>query len=298
MYQSIKSPVNCNHCGARLSCGIAEWHFVCSSCGLEQSTLIRKINETSVMDESARAAALKPLRQKNFTTLLEWLSKVAPFPSPERPRLLEVGCAHGWFIDQAKTVYDVQGIEPDEAIANEAGIKHVHVRRGFFPDVLDDNDNFELIVFNDVLEHIPDTSSILAHCHKHLTESGYVVINAPSSEGIFYRVSKWLARIGFPKTFERMWQVGLPSPHLYYFNTKVIAGFAEANGLVLQNVTALPSVTSDGLTQRILYASPSSLLKAKLLALTIKGLMPLINMAKPDIQVWLLKKSSRQKKIN
>lgn len=275
-----------------MAAGLEKWHFVCGHCGLEKSTLTPKINESNPMNEPERATALRTLRQQNFTTLLTWLARQYPAGFPPRPRMLEVGCAHGWFMEQAQATHDVLGIEPDAAIFRETRAKGLPVRHGFFPDALADDDMFDVIVFNDVLEHIPDAPSMLAHCRKHLTDNGHVVINAPSSEGIFYRTSKWMARLGLPQSFGRMWQLDLPSPHLYYFNTRTISDCARNTGFSLQGVTALPSITTEGLTERISYAGQTSALKTRLMALCITALMPLVRISRPDIEVWLLRKSS------
>jgi SAM-dependent methyltransferase len=204
--------------------------------------------------------------------------------------MLEVGCAHGWFMEQAQTQYHVQGIEPDTAIAALAAAKGFEVRPGFFPDALTDAEDFDVIIFNDVLEHIPDVRAVLTHCHAHLATGGHVVINAPDSHGFFYHASKWLACLGRIRSFERMWQVGLPSPHLYYFDTRSVARLAQLTGFTLEKSLALPAILTQGLEQRIHYAGGNSRIKARLLAGCIRALMPLIAVSNPDIRVWLLKK--------
>lgn len=280
--------MQCNLCGSTMESGLAPWHAWCRCCHLERSTLSPDINGINIMDESERETALHALRTQNFSTLLAWLARECP-PASSR-RMLEVGCAHGWFMEQARTRYHVQGIEPDTAIAALAVAKGLDVRQGFFPNALTEDEVFDVIVFNDVLEHIPDVRTVLAHCHAHLTTGGHVVINAPDSRGCFYRASKWLARFGRFQSFERMWQVGLPSPHLYYFDTRSVARLAEVSGFTLENSMALPAILTQGLAQRIHYAGGISKFKARLLSGCITVSMPLIKVLSPDIRVWLLKK--------
>jgi len=280
--------MQCDLCGSAMEFGLTRWHTRCRCCHLERSSLSPDINGLNVMDESERAAALHALRIQNFSTLLAWLARECP-PTPSS-RMLEVGCAHGWFMEQARTQYCVQGIEPDTTIANQAMAKGLDVRQGFFPSALAEGEVFDIIVFNDVLEHIPDVRAVLAHCHAHLTAGGHVVINAPDSRGCFYRASKWLARLGRLRSFERMWQLGLPSPHLYYFNTRAIAKLAQATGFTLEKSIVLPAILTRGLARRIHYAGGMSEHKAYFLAGCIRILMPLIKISGHDIRVWLLKK--------
>ena len=280
--------MQCDLCGSAMKSGLACWHTWCPCCYLERSTLSPDINGINVMDESERTTALHALRTQNFSTLLTWLARECPPVSSSR--MLEVGCAHGWFMEQAQAQYHVQGIEPDMAIAALAITKGLEVRQGFFPDALTEGEVFDVIVFNDVLEHIPDVRTVLTHCHTHLAAGGHVVINAPDSRGFFYRASKWLVRLGHRQSFERMWQVGLPSPHLYYFTTRSVAKLAQVTGFTLEKSIALPAILTQDIEQRIHYAGANSRIKAHLLAGCIRALIPLIRISNPDIRVWLLKK--------
>jgi len=92
------------------------------------------------------------------------------------------------------------------------------VRRGFFPQVIQPHERFDIIVFNDVFEHLPDVLETLEACRVHLNDEGLLVLNLPNSKGLIYNISKILKKLGLTYFFERMWQKNLPSPHLHYFN--------------------------------------------------------------------------------
>ncbi len=289
--QTPETP-QCDLCKTAMRQGRTAWHFICRQCGLEKTTLIPQINEIQTINETQRAQALQNLRTHNFATLLSWLGQQCANqrPAGQRPTLLEVGCAHGWFLQQAQANYAAQGIEADHAMAQQTRAKGMAVRSGLFPHILKADERFDLIVFNDVLEHIPHVSSVLQHCHQHLNPGGYVVINAPDSEGIFYRLSKWLTYLGLDASFKRMWQWGLPSPHLYYFNTATLKKIATANHFSMHSTMPLPSITLDGLIERIQYTGNHSKIKSWIIFYLIKTFLPWLQAAKPDIRVWLLKK--------
>ena len=284
------SAMQCDLCGTKMTSGLRNWHWTCRTCGLERSSLKPHINDANLMDESERASALHDLREQNFATLLTWLYRQYPPDFPRMPRLLEVGCAHGWFMEQAQLGHHVLGIEPDIAIAAMAAAKGLNVRQGFFPEALDEDDVFDTIVFNDVLEHIPDVRAVMSLCHARLTSGGYLVINAPNNSGIFYRAAKWLTRLGRSQSFDRMWQLGLPSPHLYYFNTRAVDQLAQITGFVMQSSCHLPAIQTQGLVERIHYTGGTSKFKARAMATCIAALMPIVSASSPDIRVWLLKK--------
>jgi SAM-dependent methyltransferase len=203
-------------------------------------------------------------------------------------RVLDVGCAHGWFLEQAQGNYDASGIEPDRDVAKATAARGLHVREGFFPDVLDTDECYDVIVFNDVLEHIPDINATLQACMRHLVPGGLLVINAPNRLGAIYRLSKKLLRLGRSGTFDRMWQFGFPSPHVHYLDTNAILALAERHGFTLLASERLPSVSISGLYSRIRYSKDVSQLKASLLTLAVAAAIPILTVLPPDIKVWFL----------
>ncbi|MDB5882119.1 MAG: methyltransferase domain protein [Ramlibacter sp.] len=275
-----------------MSARLENWHFACAACGLERSTLSPRINELDSIDERAREAALRPIRDHNFQVLVQWLngrlrSRVG---GAAKPKLLDVGCAHGWFLKTAAVDYDVLGLEPDARIAEAAQGRNLPVRKGYFPAALDAAEQFDVIVFNDVLEHIPEVKNVLRACAARLRRDGVVVVNAPDRRGLFYRLSKLLAKAGQPGAFHRMWQVDLPSPHLYYFDTASMNRIAEASGFRVVAERPLTSIVAKGLYSRVHYAGTPSRFRSAVTAAGILALIPLLKLFPSDITVWALEK--------
>ena len=250
----------CEACSSNMDSGLSYWHFVCPTCGLESSTLEPKINQLESLNETERENALRPIREHNFNLLVQWIKKLTTTNTTQKPKLLDVGSAHGWFLETAKSDFEVVGIEPDETVANGAIKKSLNVRKGYFPNVLAADEKFDVIVFNDVLEHIPNVKNIFTECSSHLIPNGILVINAPDKRGIFYRISKLLKKLGNSGSFNRMWQVGMPSPHLYYFDTNSINKIAAQAGFKLVEERALFSVVAKGLFDRINYAGGNKII--------------------------------------
>lgn len=282
----------CPACDATLVIGLRPWHLRCADCSYEGSSLEPHILEQvdgGDLDEASREKGLESLRQANFKRLLALLGGLVP-PGGAPPRLLEVGCAHGWFMDTASASFEVTGIEPDVAVATATRARGLAVRGGFFPDVLDAGDRFDIIVFNDVLEHIPDVNATLDACLHHLAPGGRIVVNAPSRRGFLYRVSKVLARLGLPGSFERMWQLGFPSPHVHYFDTDSLSRLATKAGFTLESRSQLPSVAVRGLYARVRYSREVPVAKALFLTVAVTLIAPLLAVLPPDIEVWILRR--------
>lgn len=255
--------MNCDVCGTSCVAGITSWHFVCPSCGTECSTFEPNINDssrTTVIDEAKRACGLKAVRTQSYRIIL---NSLATLSGVGRGRLLEIGSAHGWFLEAAaKSFKELVGIEPDDKIRTQSGSSRVNVRGGFFPNAVNLGEKFDVIVFNDVFEHIPRPLDVTRIVAAHLAPNGVVLISLPVSTGFLYRVAKRLARLGFARPFSRLWQEGYPSPHLYYFSPQGLTRLFASRGLSLEMTQHLHTIEIDGLWQRIRYGEGSWIMAA------------------------------------
>jgi SAM-dependent methyltransferase len=283
---------NCPVCGEPLRPGQRAWVLRCSRCGFLASTLSPSIGDptSSILREDARAEALRPLRDRNFSAILDRLAEHGARPGA---RLLEVGCAHGWFMDAAKARgYVVEGIEPDAAIAADPIARGHGVTHGFFPQDLASTDAFDVIVFNDVFEHLPDPAAALDACRERLAPDGLLVLNLPSSHGVFFRVAATLDRLGFAGPYRRMWQHGFPSPHLSYFSPSTLDRLAGAQGFDRVYQGALASIDTRGLWSRLRYGGTVSALKAAGTWAVVVLATPLLRVAPADIALHIYKPAS------
>lgn len=181
------------------------------------------------------------------------------------------------------------GIEPDVNVYNATAQRGLPVRNGFFPQVLSSSEKFDVIVFNDVFEHILDVADILNKCRSHLNPDGQLILNLPSSTGIFYRISKGLAGRGFKGFFERLWQKGLPSPHLHYFNTRNLSKLLQDNGFEVISTGSLTTLRAKGLFTRISYAGNHSLPIRLLIYILLIMVVPFLYLMPSDI-IYLISK--------
>jgi hypothetical protein len=156
---------------------------------------------------------------------------------------------------------------------------------------LNEAEKFDVIVFNDVLEHIPPVEDLLASCRKYLDDRGLLVVNLPSSDGILYRLAKSLHRMGASSFFDRLWQRGMPSPHVHYFNTSNLTSLLKNNGFDLECSGRLPSVRLNGLYARISYAGKRSVVERMALYAGIAGCLPLFDLLPSDIVYVIAKRS-------
>lgn len=286
--------MECMVCGKQMKKGLRKWHFICKNCKHESAKFKDEINDTSAnanLDEDLRLDALRPIRDSNFKQIVKTLREEGF--SFNTKTALDVGSAHGWFMEQLQVagIKKVKGIEPDKRIFSKFNKNTVN---GYFPGILSNKEKFDLISFNDVLEHIPDTRAALKGCYKHLNKNGLVVLNLPSSKGILYKISKLMHRLTFPSPFERLWQKGLPSPHVHYYKPKNLQRLAtELNFKVIYS-GKLQSVSRAGLKERIGYdASDKSILRRTKNFIVYAGLFivsPVFSVLPSDIQLVIIQK--------
>jgi SAM-dependent methyltransferase len=228
---------------------LAPWCFRCPACGTWGSNLSVDINgpQHRSLDEDLRETGLAAVREYNNAAIVDRLRQLG---APSGGRLLDVGSAHGWFLSAARSGgFAAEGIEPDEAVAKMAADRGP-VRVGFFPDLLDPDERFDVITFNDVLEHIPDVRAAVEQVHHFLAPNGLLSVNIPNSRGLVYRAAARMKRLGVGSVFERLWQVGLPSPHVWYFDEDGLTRLVESVQLRRVHAGRLKALTRDGLWER------------------------------------------------
>ena len=218
------------------------WLRACPDCGFLHSTL--------PAGAGTGVDGLETLRRKNFKTLLDKLSQIGPLSGKT---LLEVGCSTGLFLEEAqRSGINVMGLEPEKAKADIARTKNFTVIDGFFPDAVPAGKQYDMIIFNDVFEHLPDPVSALNACCEHLAPQGLLIINLPDSSGIIYRIARAFNNFGMSGPFERMWQKQFASPHITYFRANNLQKLVESKTpLKLVSSGKLDSMTAQGLKSRI-----------------------------------------------
>lgn len=249
------SRTSCVACGAAMIRRLEDWLLFCPVCGLWRSLLAGfdpAAADRGTLDESRRVAGLEDLRRENYERTLAVLRRLTPLAGK---RLLDVGCAYGWFLSSAKAAGMIPvGLEPDPAIAAAAAATargDLEVRVGSFPAAVPAGELFDLIVFNDVLEHLEDLDGALAGCRRMLRPEGLLVVSAPDSGGVLFRTAVALARCGQKELLHRLWQKDYPSPHLSFFNSGNLARLMRRHAFVARARRRLRSLRLRGMWSRL-----------------------------------------------
>ena len=283
----------CPVCDNTMSRQAIGWRYVCPGCRFERSdfavTAGGETGEEAPFDAERHKSAHETMRRRIYERVLDITANVRPL---ENTSVLDVGCSYGWFLDAARARgMQVQGLEPDPRSAAIAKGKGNTVVEGSFPESLADGTTFDVIVFNDVFEHLPDVQAAIDHCRRHLNEGGLLVLNLPSSKGLLYRIALWLDRFGFHGPLERLWLRPFPWPHLSYFSPDTLECLAARFSFIEVARDRLPSIEGRDLWNKLHIDTSASLIFRGAVWVGLLSLLPFMRLAPADIMVLIFRKT-------
>ena len=140
-------------------------------------------------------------------------------------RLVEVGCAYGYFLQEANAYFEVFGIELAADAATHCRQSGLQVFTGTADEAtLQRIGSADVFVLLDVIEHLPDPHQTLRLLTRHLNPGGIIVITTGDFGSPFARL------------FGRRWRLMTPPQHLWFFSSDSLRKIASSLGLRLEHV--------------------------------------------------------------
>ncbi len=145
---------------------------------------------------------------------------------PPGAKLLEIGCAYGFFLSEARVSYQVYGIEVSEHAAAFACSRGLDVACGVVSeDLLAGKGPFDVAVMLDVIEHLPRPDETIALLARHLRPGGRLLITTGDWNAA-------LSRLTGPA-----WRLLTPPQHLFYFTETSLTALLARCGFSVERCT-------------------------------------------------------------
>lgn len=162
-------------------------------------------------------------------------------------KLLDVGCALGDCLSEAKKMgwRDSEGIEVSSFAVSVARKKGLKVTQGTLESVKPKNESFDVVTYQDVIEHIKDPMLELSKVYKILKKKGVVFLVTPDVSGLWQKI------------LGSLWYHYKPREHIMYFSQKSLALALEKSGFTnIMTRRTYHVLSLEYILSRLKYYSP------------------------------------------
>jgi 2-polyprenyl-3-methyl-5-hydroxy-6-metoxy-1,4-benzoquinol methylase len=159
-------------------------------------------------------------------------------------RLLDVGCATGFLLDEARRRgWQTSGVEVSEFASEYARRESKHdVLSTTLRDASYPAEHFDAVVMDDVLEHLCDPEEELREVWRILKPGGVVLIHTPNIDSPWY------------KLMGKHWVHLRPGEHLYYFSPSTLGRLLERMGFRIERIRPSGKTTDlEYIARRVRY---------------------------------------------
>lgn len=159
---------------------------------------------------------------REFGSLIKYIRSVGP----RSGKLLELGSAYGFFLQQAKPYYDVHGVEiVAEAVEHCKKTGLLNVKHGVLDHAdIDALGKIDVAVMLDVIEHIDNLEETFAMLASALRPGGTMFVTTGDWSSLVARVTG------------RNWRLMAPPLHLWYLNPKGLELLGRRFGLEVLSI--------------------------------------------------------------
>jgi len=161
-------------------------------------------------------------RHRNWFMLLRNLLPI-PF---SKGRMLEIGCATGEYLAHCRELgWDVRGVEISKlACKRGKEVFNLDIFNGELEQAGFRDEEFDLILMNNLLEHVYSTKDLLKESYRVLKPHGLLIIGCPNIDSISFKIFK-----------DCFYGLSLPF-HLTHFSESTLRNYLESTGFSISKV--------------------------------------------------------------
>jgi SAM-dependent methyltransferase len=197
----------------------------CSGCGVGKTDLPAGFATESIYNEGyfqgeqadgySDYLGSENVLRAEFRTVVEDLRRAGA----SRGKLLELGCAYGFFLAEAAPHFEVQGIEVSEMAARFCRSRGLDVEQGILTDeYVDRRAPFDAVVMLDVVEHLAEPDVVMNLLHRAMEPGGRLMISTGDWESALSRI------------MGKNWRLMTPPQHTFFFSPRTMSAMLARVG--------------------------------------------------------------------
>jgi SAM-dependent methyltransferase len=154
----------------------------------------------------------------NRITFQERIKKITNLLD-DKGLMLDVGCAFGDSLIEAKKMgWKVKGLEVSKFAASVARKNKIEIHLSTLRNSKFNNNSFDAITYQDVIEHIPDPLEEVKFAYKLLKKGGVIYLVTPNIGGVW------------SKSLKKYWYHFKKGEHISYFNYESAKALLKKSG--------------------------------------------------------------------
>jgi SAM-dependent methyltransferase len=229
------SEIVCNLCGSRdarvLFRKDSTDFFRCRQCGLEWIHPLPDMEKMRELYSSPKYYNTDNISQYGYSEYVRnkhlyvnlfnrRLDELLLYTDGERGQLLDVGCATGTLLELARLRgWEAYGVDISEYATNIARAYYcLDVFTGELADAAYHDGQFDVVVMDDLIEHVADPTALVRESRRILKPGGLLTLNTPNRAGL------WHLFMG------RRWFHYRQVEHTFFFSPAVMTDLLERNG--------------------------------------------------------------------
>lgn len=197
----------------------------CSRCGLGSTLLKKDFNPLDIYSEDYFRGQVKDgyadyvgseaILRREFRSLVNHLQSAGATSG----KLLEIGCAYGFFLLEAREHFKVYGIETNAHAVEFCKARGLDVECGTVTEqFLIEKGPFDVVAMLDVIEHLTSPDKVLSSIHRHLTPGGRLVITTGDWKSLAGRLTR------------SHWRLMTPPQHVSFFSHRSLPAMLSRLG--------------------------------------------------------------------
>lgn len=203
----------------------------CPGCGLGRTRLPPGFDPLALYDEGyfqgAQDDGYADYRGSERILRAEFRSALAHLrrEGARAGKLVEVGCAYGYFLDEAAGSFEVHGTEVAEAPAAACRARGLDVSSGILTEAfLESRGPFDAFVLLDVIEHLAQPDALVALLARHARPDARLLLSTGDWGSLTSRL------------LGRRWRLMTPPQHLWFFTRASLTRLLARAGFEVTSV--------------------------------------------------------------